>query len=213
MNEKIEILIADDHPIVRQGLRTSIERETDFEIVAEAGDGDAALQSIRSLRPAVCVLDIDMPGKDGFAVVRELQKLGVATRVIFLTVHREADLLDEAIALGVRGYVLKDSALAEIVLSIRAALKGDFFMSAAMASYLVGRRRKTPPRADLALLTETEKKVLKLLAGYKTSKEIANELFISPRTVETHRKNIAAKLDLHGSHALMKFALAHEAEL
>lgn len=207
------ILIADDHAIVRQGLRSTLEREADFTILAEADNGQSAFDLIAKLQPQIAVLDVDMPVLNGFDVLRAVREKNLSTEIIFLTVHREGDLLDEALRLGAKGFVLKDSAIADITTSIRAVLKGEFFTSPAMTSYLISRSMSSSQKSGLEGLTPTERKVLKLLADYKTTKEIAAEMFVSPRTVETHRANIALKLDLHGSHALMKFALLHKTNL
>lgn len=207
------ILIADDHAIVRQGLRATLEQAADLSIVAEAEDGKRALDLIESLKPQIAILDVDMPEMNGFEVLRKIREKNLSTDVIFLTVHREGDLLDEALQLGAKGFVLKDSAIADIEASIRAVLNGEFFTSPAMTSYLVKRSLPSREKTGLEQLTPTEKQVLKLLAEYKTNKEIAVEMFISPRTVETHRANIALKLDLHGSHSLMKFALSVKNDL
>jgi DNA-binding NarL/FixJ family response regulator len=213
VSEKIHILIADDHAIVRQGLRATLERESDFTIIAEAENGADALRLIENLKPAIAVLDVDMPEMNGFDVLRRINEKNLSTAIVFLTVHREGDLLDEALKLGAKGFVLKDSAIADIAASVRAVLKGEFFTSPAMTSYLVNRSLRPKSGDNLEKLTPTERRVLKLLAEYKTNKEIAAEMFVSPRTVETHRANIALKLNLRGSHALMKFALSVKDEL
>lgn len=217
MANNIRILIADDHPIVRKGLRQSILDEADFEIVAEAGDGREALRLIEKTRPQIAVLDIAMPGLDGFAVAREVLKQKLAVEMIFLTAHREVSLFEKALELGVKGYVLKECVLGDIASSIRAVAAGQHYTSPLMTSYLIGRRRQA---ADLGLrppglndLTPTELRVLKLIAEGKSSREIADALSISYYTVETHRKNTCEKLGIHGSHALMRFALEHKAEL
>lgn len=216
MSDDIRILLADDHPIVRHGLRQSIQEEPDLRIVAEAGDGRTALQLIQDLKPHIAVLDIGMPGLDGFAVAREVFKQKLLVELIFLTAHREEALFDKALELGVKGYVLKESVMSDIVSSIRAVAAGQHYTSPLMTSYLVNRRRaadagKRPP--SLNDLTPSELRILKLIADGQPSKAIAETLFISFHTVETHRKNICEKLNLHGSHALVKFALEHKTEL
>src|SRR5262249_29727094 len=134
--------------------------------------------------------------------------------IIFLTMHEEESLFDEAMDLGVKGYVLKESSMGEIVNCIKAVAAGKHYTSPALTSHLISRRRNQPrEKAGLKALTPTERRIVKLIAKYKPSREIADELFISYNTVETHRRNICEKLDLHGSHALMRFALAHESEL
>jgi len=217
METQIKIVMADDHPIVRQGLRKIIETDKNLLIVAEAGDGQAALDSIEAHRPQVAVLDIDMPGMDGFAVVREMQRRRIATEVVFLTMLDEEETFQAAMDLNVRGYVLKDSAADEIVSAIKSVAKNRPFLSPAMSAMLLNRRRRADElekdQPGLHLLTPTERRVLKLIADDKTSKEIGEELFVSYRTIEGHRANISRKLNLSGSLALVKFASANKSEL
>jgi DNA-binding NarL/FixJ family response regulator len=213
----IRIVLADDHPVVRQGLRQTIENDPRLKVVAEAGDGHAALEMIKRLRPEIAVLDIDMPGLDGLAVARLLLEQRPPVEVIFLTVHREEDLFNAAVNLGAKGYVLKDSALTDIVSSIKAVAAGHHYTSPAMTTYLFNRNRRVQPGAKegpgIEDLTPTERRILRLIAEYKTNKMIADELSISKRTVEKYREIISEKLDIHGSHALLKFALSHQSEL
>jgi DNA-binding NarL/FixJ family response regulator len=215
MAREIRILIADDHPIVRQGLRLAIEANARFCVIAEASDGRAALEQIQKLRPQIAVLDIDMPELDGFEVAREIRARALDVEIIFLTVHRDERFFSEALQLGTKGYVLKDSAVTDIVSSITAVAAGEHFASPALTSYLVKSRRGATVASPAGLddLTTTERRVLALIADYKTSREIGELLHISHRTVQTHRANICTKLDLRGSHALMKFALDHRSEL
>ncbi len=217
MGSAVEILIADDHPVVRQGLRQTVESASGLRVVAEAGDGREAVAKIRELGPHVAVLDIHMPSLDGFGVARAVREEGLPVGLVFLTFQRDEEVFNAALDLGVKGYVLKESAVSDIVACVRAVAEGQHYASPALTSHLVNRGRRAAALAEerpgLAALTPTERQVLRLIADYKTSKEIAAELFVSPRTVETHRNNICQKLDLHGSHALMKFALAHKSEL
>ena len=217
MTEQIRIVMADDHPIVRQGLRQMIETDKNLSIVAEAGDGQTALELIEKHQPDVTVLDIDMPKMDGFAVVRELQKRRINVEIVFLTMHSEEEIFQAAMDLGVKGYVLKDSAVTDIVSSIKSVAAQRPFLSPSLSALLLNRRRRNEEfekeQPGLHLLTPTEKRILKLIAEDKTSKQIGEELFISYRTVETHRANISRKLDLRGSLALVKFAVAHKLEL
>jgi len=211
----IRVVIADDHPIVRQGLRQVIEKDAGLQVVAEVGDGQAALEQIKATRPRVAILDIDMPMMSGFEVARALTKLPLAVEIIFLTVHCEEEFFNEALELGAKGYVLKDSSVTDIAACIRAVAAGQNYVSPALTAYLVQQRRSAAPRPRSAIdaLTPTERQVLKLIAEYKTSKQIAAALFISPHTVQTHRKNICVKLELEGNHALMRFALEHKSQL
>lgn len=213
----IEIVIADDHPIFLQGLRQVIEAAAGLTVVAQAADGAQALERLRQCLPRVAVLDINMPVKDGFAVMQEMREEGLAVAVIFLTMHRSEALFNAALDGGAQGYVLKDSAIIEVVNAIRAVADGEQYLSPALSTYRLNRRnrdaalvKQTPGLADL---TPTERRVLRLIADNQTSREIAAALFISVRTVEHHRAHICEKLDLHGSNALLKFALAHKSEL
>jgi len=214
---EIRVLIADDHPIVRQGLRQTIETDARLKIVGEAGDGSVALEQIKALLPEVAVLDIDMPVMDGFAVAIAIREEDLPVAVIFLTIHREEELFQAAIDMGVKGYVLKDSATTDIIAGIKTVARGEPYISPSLSAYLINRRGRVEAlvkeKPALDDLTPMERRILKLIADDKTSKEIAAELFISPRTVETHRTHISRKLDLHGSLALIKFAVAHKSQL
>jgi DNA-binding NarL/FixJ family response regulator len=217
LTRELHIVIADDHPIVRRGLRQVIEAAPGLKVVGEADDGEDALEMIRTGKPHVVVLDIDMPRMDGFEVARAMHAQGLTdATIIFLTIHREEDFLNEALKLRGQGYVLKDSAIADIVTSIRTVSAGQNYISPAMTTALINSHRRAVAlqhNSSFNDLTRTERRILQSIAEYKTSKEIADELCISHRTVETHRSNISTKLEIHGSHALMKFALAHKAEL
>lgn len=213
MNEKISVVIADDHPIVRQGLRQIVERERDLTVLAECGDGSAALETIINLQPDITVMDIDMPKMNGLAVLRALRERKISTKVILMTVHSEEDFFNEALRLGAVGYILKDSAVEDTVKAIRAACAGQNFVSPALTAYLFRRNQIVSSVSPLETLTPTEKQILKLVAEYQTNNQIAETLFISPLTVKTHRRNISQKLNLEGNHALMRFALEHKNEL
>jgi len=216
MKDKLTILIADDHPMIRDSLRNAIESNAEWEVAGEAQDGEVALELINKLQPAIAILDISMPNRNGFEVVRALRQKKVQTQVIFLTMHRDEDFFQRALDLDVRGYVLKDSAVIDVVSAIKAVSRGEYYTSPALTSYLIKKRSSDSSAASneqglgLHSLSPTERRVLELIAEYKTSKDIAEELSTSPRTVETHRTNICQKLGLHGRHALMKFALEHK---
>ena len=217
MSGEIRILIADDHPVLRAGLRQVIEGDRSLRVVAEAADGPSALEQIEALRPDVAVLDIDMPGCDGFKVLREMQKRRLASSVIFLTLHADESLFNEAIDLGARGYILKDSALAGIVDGVRAVANGHHYVTPALTTFLIRHRTRAEAfsvrQPGLALLTPTERRIVRLIATGQSSKEIADALFVHYRTVENHRVNIAQKLGLSGHNAVLKFALEHKTEV
>jgi DNA-binding NarL/FixJ family response regulator len=212
MEKALQILIADDHPIVRQVLRQVIESDAALKVIAEAGNGIEALAAIQKHQPRIAVIDIDMPGLDGFQIALGIREKKIDVEIIFLTVHREESFMKKALSSGAKGYVLKDSAVTDIVTAIKAAHQGQSFISPAMMSYLI--KPQTPKNYEgLASLTPSERNVLKLIAQYKTTKEIAEILFVSSRTVESHRLNICQKLHLQGSHFLIKFALEHLIEI
>lgn len=214
MKKEVRILIADDHPIMRQGLRQIIEIEPHLTVVGEAANGSDALALIEELKPEVAILDVDMPHQDGFQVARALAAENNPAAIIFLTIHSEEQMFHAALDLGAKGYVLKDSAIDDIVTAINEAVAGRTFTSLPMTTYFTRRQNynQVPDQQQFGLrqLTPTEYRILKLLADYKTNKEIAGELSVSPRTVETHRLRICQKLNLHGSHSLMKFAVQYK---
>ncbi|MDQ4121918.1 MAG: response regulator transcription factor [Acidobacteriota bacterium] len=217
MTAQIKVFIADDHPIFRRGLAQTLKEVSDFSIVGEADEGVSALAQIRALLPDVAVLDIDMPGQGGFEIARAIEQEKLPVRVIFLTMHNSETLLDRVLNLGVKGYVLKDGALAEIIQAIKSVMRGEEFISPALTKHLVNRLRRvedtTNQKTTVKDLTPTELKVIRFIAQHKSSKEIAEEMFVSVRTIEQHRANIAEKLNLRGNNALLRFALEHRDEL
>lgn len=213
MKNKTRILIADDHPIFRSGLRHVIDSEAAYEVVAEADDGKTALSLIEEMSPDIAILDVNMPEMSGFDVISGLAGREEPIEYVILTMHDDEKMFRKAMDLGVRGYVLKDSAAVDIVNCLQAVCKGQNYTSAAVTSFLFKRASGTPEVEGLDSLTPAERTVLKKVADYKTSREIADELNVSVRTIENHRANISSKLGLQGSHALMKFALSHEADI
>jgi DNA-binding NarL/FixJ family response regulator len=217
MTGTITILIADDHPLFRKGLRQAIEAEPSFRIVDEAKDGESALRKMVDLRPAVAILDIDMPGKNGFEVAKEAATLSLPVSIIFLTMYKEEDMFSAAMDLGTKGYVLKENAGSDIIDAIRAVAAGKYYISPLISDFLVRRGeqsrlvRKQHPL--LETLTPAERRILKLISENSTSKQIAELLHISPKTVENHRVNIVKKLNLQGAHSLLKFALENKSLL
>jgi len=217
MTGKIRVLIADDHPIFREGLARIIEQDDSFTLIARCGSGIEALDSIRHLHPDVAVLDISMPAMNGLDVARTAQSEGLTVRFIILTMYKDETYFNAAMDIGVTGYVLKDSIATELLQSLRAVASGDYYISPAVSALLIDRKtrmvslRSSMPSLDG--LTPAERRILKLIADNKTSREIADTLFISVRTVENHRTNICTKLDLKGHHKLLQFALEHRSAL
>lgn len=217
MKKQINVLIADDHPIFRSGLRLMIEADALLKVAGEAEDGESALACIRTLQPDVAVLDIDMPPPDGMAVARRVQEERLPVELIFLTMHNEEEFLNAALDAGVKGFIVKDGAANELNACIKAVAVGKNFISPTLSGHLLKRRSKpdapAAKRSAVNVLTVAERRVLLLISESMTNKEIAEKMFISVRTVEHHRSNICAKLNLTGKNALLTFALTHKSQL
>jgi DNA-binding NarL/FixJ family response regulator len=213
----ISVLIADDHPIFRRGLCDILASDTTLNLVGEAGDGEVAWRLIQELRPAVAVLDIHMPGRSGIELSRLVVQRRLPLELIILTMDAEEGLLHEALSLGVKGYLLKETAVTELLLAVRRVAGGDCYVSPSLSGALVRRgairAAFQEQKIGLANLTPTERQILTLIAEDRTSKEIAGLLACSVRTVETHRQNISHKLELSGSHSLLRFAFDHKTQL
>jgi len=217
MTNEIKVLIVDDHPIFRRGLRQVIEADGSLNVVGEAENGIRALELIENLKPAVVVADIDMPQMGGLELARKIQDKNLETALVFLTMHNDETIFSAAMDLNVKGYILKDNAVSDITDCIKTVAAGKHYITASLSEYLLNRSRKTADFKEqtggLNILTKTERRVLQLIAEEKTSKEIGVILFIHPRTVDNHRTNICQKLDIHGTNALLRFALTHKSEL
>lgn len=216
-NNKVRILIVDDHPLYRQGLRQAIEMNPKFELVGEAERGRDALSMIETLQPALAVLDVGLPDITGLEVAAEIRTKGWSVSVVILTMLKDELAFNKAMSLGVRGYVLKENAVSEIISCLSTVADGKPYISPSLSMFLLKRYEKAEELAQqkpgLGDLTMAERRILKRIAEKKTSKEIAAELFISQRTVETHRANIGSKLALKGSNSLLQFALENRDSL
>ena len=207
---EVKLLIVDDHPVFRRGLRQVIEENPLFRVVGEASDGEAAMKMIADLKPNIAVVDIDMPRLSGLEMVRALQKVKSPVTTVFLTMYNEEDMFNAALDLGVKAYVVKDSAADDILAALEKVDQGETFISPAISE--MGKRRSNRvqelllSKPQIEDLTSAERRILKFIAEDRTSKEIADLLKISVKTVENHRLNMCHKLNLHGSHSLLKFA-------
>jgi len=212
-DKKTRVVIVDDHPIFRQGLRQAIEGNPRFEVVGEAGRGEEAVDTIVQESPEVVVLDLNLSGASGFEVIHALKTRKCKSAIVILTMIKEEPAFNSALNLGVRGYVLKENASADILDCIAAVANGDSYVCPALTDFMLHRRSRAAvlaqKRPGLDDLTLAERRVLKRIAEGKTSREIATEFFISPRTVESHRSHICEKLDLTGSNRLLQFAVAN----
>ena len=207
----ITLILADDHRVVREGFRALLASEPDFRIIGETGDGLEALRLTEQLVPKVLVLDLMMPGLNGLEVARQLTHRAVPTRIVILSMHANEAYVLEALRNGAAAYVLKDSSAADLVRAVREAVAGRRYLSPplsepAIDTYLE-KARKTGTLDIYETLTSREREVLQLVAEGHTTPEVAGKLFISPRTVETHRANLLHKLGLRTQTDLFRFAL------
>lgn len=199
------ILLADDHAIVRDGLKSVLVREG-FEIAAEASDGREAVELTRKLHPDAVVMDVSMPSLNGIDAAREIHGACPQTKTILLTVHKQSQFILEALRAGVKGYVLKAQASGDLVHAIRAALQGGTYLSPGISDSVV-QAALTKEKAERDPLTQREREVLQLIAEGKTNKEISAALAMSVKTVESHRRNLMLKLDIHETASLVRHAI------
>lgn len=208
------VIVADDHPLFRKGLVDFITGTDRFSVVGEASGGEEALRLIRQMKPAVAILDINMPEMDGLEVAKRIVGAKTGTEVVILTMHEDPSHFELAMDAGIMGYILKDSAAADIVECIDAVLAGKSYISPSLSHHLMKRSVKSAKGIEKKLgidtLTTAERKILKLISDGKSTKQIADQLFVSVKTVAAHRSNICGKLDLHGTNALLRFALEHK---
>ncbi len=213
----IRVVIVDDHPLFRAGLRQVVQSDARFDLLAEADIWAHATRLIRELQPDLAVLDINLPDGTGLDIAEALRAEGIATRFVVLTMLKDESAFNKAMNIGIDGYVLKENAGTEIVSCLVAVAAGNAYVSPSLTSFLLRRRGKAEALAShkpgLADLTTAEKRILKRIAEKKTSREIAAELHVSPRTVETHRTNICTKLSLKGTNSLLQFALENRESL
>ena len=207
---KTRILIADDHPVLRSGLRVLLGADPDLEVVGEAGTGEETLRLAEELRPDVVLLDIGMPGESGIETVRRLKAKLPALKVLFLTMHEEEGMLLEALGAGGDGYLIKRADEAEFIQAIRVVRRGDVYVHPAMTRALLSQTETTErPQEPVEPLTQREIDVLRLLARGNTNRQIAELLGLSTRTVESHRANLMGKLGLSSRVELVTYAEEH----
>jgi DNA-binding NarL/FixJ family response regulator len=211
------VVIADDHPIFRRGLVDLIESDSSFTIVGESDCGEKAIDLIKKLKPDIAVIDLSMPDISGLEVVKEIRKTNLAVEFIILTIYKNEEYISKAIDLNVRGYILKENTEDDLLTSLKSVAKGDYYMSHLLSSHLISKKRNMEEFEDkipsIKSLTTTERRVLKLTAENKSCKEIAEEMCISPKTVENHRSNISNKLNLKGRNKLLQFAIENKSTI
>jgi DNA-binding NarL/FixJ family response regulator len=203
------ILIADDHRLLREGLRALLERDG-FQVVAEADNGRSAVRLAKQLQPDIVITDIAMPDLNGIEATRQISVEAPRSKVLALSMHTESGFVLGILEAGASGYLLKDAAFEELSVAIKAVLKGQIYLSPAIASVVVRQslgRLGSKVRSQQANLSKREREVLQLIAEGNSTKEIAATLYVSAKTVETHRKQIMGKLDIHSVAGLTKYAV------
>ena len=209
--EKIRVLLADDHTILRAGLKMMLNAQPDIEVVGEASDGKQAISEAQRLLPDVIIMDITMPECNGIEATRQVKRLLADVRVLVMTMHENEEYLFQMLRAGASGYMLKEAADTDLISAIRVVSSGRFYLSPSAQSMMVSdylqRVRTGEERDSYSALTEREREILKLVAEGYTNTQIGERLFISPKTVDTHRTHIMDKLNLHNRAELVKYAM------
>jgi DNA-binding NarL/FixJ family response regulator len=217
MNQQIKILIADDHPLMRSGLKSVLESEPNLEVISEAKDGEEAYTLLKAKEFDIATLDIEMPKLSGLEIAKKISEEKINIKIVFLTMYKDEEMFNQAMDLGAYGYVLKENAVDDIIDCIKTVAAGSYYISPIISQYLIKREKRfrefTISSPTINNLTKTERMILKLISEEKTTKEISEKLFTSYKTVENHRSNISKKLNLHGTHSLVKFAISNKSSL
>jgi len=212
MGQKKSIIIIDDHPLFREGLKTIIERNSKYEVVGEAGTGRQGLKMARKLKPDLALVDMSLPDQSGIELIGDILKFSSKTRILIVSMHSKIDYIVKAFQAGATGYVIKESAADMLLQGIDHVLKGDYFMDTSVSQQVVKKLVGLPPKevvvtvAGYDALTAREQEVMALLAEGLSIKKVADKLFISPKTVENHRSSIMRKLGLHSTFELIRYA-------
>lgn len=208
----MDIMIVDDHPLFREGLKTIISREDKFSVTAEAGNGKEGVRLAKKHKPSIMIVDISMPGKNGIQMVREVKDLLPETSFLIISMHSEAEYIVEAFRAGATGYMIKESAASNLIQGLETIQRGELFLDSALSQEVVYKLlqdssgRENEAREPYSTLTSREQEVMRMLAEGLSTREVAAKLFISPKTVENHRTNLMKKLELSSAVELVRYA-------
>lgn len=208
----ISILVADDHDIIREGIKNILSSRTQYKVVGEAGDGQETLSQVEKLRPEILLLDISMPKISGLDIIKRIHQISPKTKILIISLHQTSAYIIKALKSGVCGYLNKENAAEELLTALNKVANGKIYLTSTASSYLIEKAIEKPgPDAKLRgkVLTEREEEVLRLVAEGKTAKEIAKLLNISPRTVENYKNSLQDKLGLSKTSDLIKYAVKH----
>ena len=212
MRQKKQILIIDDHPLFREGLKRIIENSPRYEVVGEAGTGRLGLQIAKKLKPDIALVDVSLPDQSGIELTRDILKFSSETRILIVSMHSKVDYIVSAFQIGASGYLVKESAADMLLQGIDHVLKGDYFMDTKVSQKVVRKLVGIPKQNTIVAadsydaLTPREQEIMVLLADGMSTKQIADKLFISPKTAENHRSNIMRKLEVHNTIELVRYA-------
>lgn len=207
----VRFLIADDHPVFSLGMQTLLSQTDDFRVVAKAQDGAEALLLIKEYQPDIAILDVDMPRMSGLEVADSIKNLSLGTKVILITYHWDSHTLNQAFDLSVGGIMMKQCALTDLPKAIAHVRAGKQYIG--KKCYELTKSEQQTPAEELSELTDSEINILRLVAANKSTQEIADQMFVSPKTIKNHRYNICRKLKLTGNNSLLSFALKHRYQL
>jgi DNA-binding NarL/FixJ family response regulator len=213
VNPKKTVIIVDDHPLFREGLKSIISRNSELEIVGETGEGREALRLAENFKPDMVVMDISLPDSNGIELTKDIKKLSPATRVLIVSVHSKIDYITAAFQAGATGYVVKDAPSGKILQALELVSQGEYFLDSSVSFQVVQKLSEFPEKKakstddSYSSLTTREQEIFRLLAEGVKIKDIADQLYISPKTVENHKTNIMSKLNLHSTLDLVRYAV------
>jgi len=212
LKDKKKVLIIDDHPLFREGLKSIVESHREIEVAGEAGNARSGMEMIRKLKPDLAIVDISLPDKNGINLTKEILEAYPDMKILIVSMHAKIDYISEAFQAGAKGYIAKDSASDRLIQGIETVLSNDYFLDSSVSHQVVEKLMQFPVKQakiadnEYGKLTPREQEVMRLLAEGTAPKEIADQLCISPKTVENHRANIMKKLDIHSTMELVKYA-------